>query len=457
MTYALPTPTATPPASASWHSSPDGILRRTLRRLRKRVARTAVAIGAPPGWSGWRHVRRAAPADWLAARGRGDQVETIHPEHVASNPLPRDVTDRNTLDPDPGWFGFSFRDVPARRSRATRMIHVGPARVVCYGGPGLTEEFHPAVLSEEGTALELDQIIFRPGHAVALRAARAPQRLPRAIWIAERVYDNHSHWLTAHLPKILLLAERGLLHDVVLPIRRTAAIDASLKMLGLEPKSFTQVDTDRPLDVDDLVIVETDRFRPELLRPLRAALRRALDPQLAAAAPDRRVFITREGARGRQLLGEAALRPELEARGFEVVRMETLDFPAQVRLMAETAVLLAPHGAGLTNMLVCSEGTQIAEIADVTYANPNFYALACAMGLPYRRVPAEAVGDGHPLHRDLRADPARILAAADAMIAEAATTVAGTYGRPFDHAPAPAADIAGAHADGPINNEARNQ
>lgn len=427
---------ATQRQSSALHPAPDRGLRSSLGRLLKRAARAAVAAGAPPGWGGWRFVRRAAPRDWLAVRDLGEQIETIHPEAIAANPLPRDISDRAMLDPDPGWFGFSFRDVPARRSRPTRLMHVGPARVICYGGPGLEEEFHPAVLSADGTALELDQIVFRPGHARALRAGRTAQRLPHAVWIAERVFDNHSHWLTAHLPKILLLAERGMLTHVLLPKRRTAVIDASLRMLGFDPEDFTQVDTDRPIDVDDLMLVETDRFRPELLRPLRAALRQALDPTVPvpSAGSGRRVFITREGARGRQLLDEAELRPALQARGFEVLRMETLDFAAQVRLMAETTVLLAPHGAGLTNMLVCPEGAQIAEIADVAYPNPNFYALACAMGLGYRRVPAEAVGDGHPLHRDLRADHALLLATADAMIAEANATFGAASFRAVDPA-----------------------
>lgn len=429
MTDAAPGPAAPPHQDQYPGQPPSRILRGTLRRLLKGAARTAVGAGVSPAWAGWRHVRRAAPGDWLATRGLSDQIDTIHPEAIANNPLPRDVTDRAALDPDPDWFGFSFRDVPGRRSRATRLLHVGPARVICYGGPGLADEFHPAVLSADGTALDLEQIVFRPGHAVALRAGRAPQRLARAIWIAERVFDNHSHWLTAHLPKILLLAERGMLADVVLPIRRTAVIDASLMMLGLDPEDFAQVDTARPLDVEDLVLVETDRFRPELLRPVRAALWRALQqPALSqSTAPHRRVFITRAGARGRQLLGEAALRPELEARGFEMVRMEALDFPAQVRLMAETAVLLAPHGAGLTNMLACAAGAQVAEIADIAYPNPNFYALACAMGLGYRRVPAAAVGNGHPLHRDLRTDPALVLGAADAMIKETETAFWGAF------------------------------
>jgi capsular polysaccharide biosynthesis protein len=73
--------------------------------------------------------------------------------------------------------------------------------------------------------------------------------------------------------------------------------------------------------------------------------------------------------------------------------------------MQETRVLFAPHGAGLTNMMFCHEGTHVVEIADLGFPNPNFYALACAMGLPYWLLAGDGLGDVHPLEKDLRVEP----------------------------------------------------
>lgn len=100
----------------------------------------------------------------------------------------------------------------------------------------------------------------------------------------------------------------------------------------------------------------------------------------------------------------------LEKAGFERVLMEELAFDAQVRLMSETAVLLAPHGAGLTNMMFCPAGSQVVEIADLSYPNPNFYALASAMGLGYWLIRGAGIGSGHPLDQDLVVDPASVAA-----------------------------------------------
>lgn len=398
--------------------------RRGLRRLAIGATALAVSWGLPPGLTGWRHVRREAPLDNLVRRGLAKaRSETLHAPMTAANPLPRNVERLDLLNPDRDWFGFSFREVPARHSGPTRILNVGRARVVCYGGPGRPEQFHPAVVAADGRALELNQIIFRPRHAEILRAGVKPQRRTRAIWIFERVYDNHSHWLTAHLPKILLLRDRGMLDDMVLPQRRTAVIDDSFRLLGLDSEAFPVIDTDRPLNVDELILLETDRFRPELLRPVRDAFR---PPDVGVAR--RRVFISRGSANRRRLLDEATLHPGLEARGFEIVCLEALDFAAQIRLMAETAVLLAPHGAGLTNMMFCPEGAQIGEIADPAYPNPNFYALACAMGHGYRLIPAEGSGSGGRLERDLAVTPDAVLAAADALVSDAAGVVGDVRG-----------------------------
>ena len=375
----------------------------------RHLMRRAVEAGLPPALLGWRQVRRLDPETWLAGNpGRG---ETIHVPATARNPLPRNVASREALDPDPGWWGFSFRDVPARRSGPTRLLHLGPGRIVTYGGPGEDDEFHPAILTA-GEAFELDQIVFRPPHGAVLRRRPPPACIGRATWILERVYHNHSHWLTAHLPKLVLLRDRGGLGDVLLPRRLTPVMEASLRMLGLDPEGFTRFEPGGVLEVEELTALQSDRFRPGLLRPVRDAL------APPGVEPRRRVFVSRARARGRDLLEEETLWPALERRGFERVLMEEHDFAGQIRLMAETAILVAPHGAGLTNMMFCAPGAHVVEIADTAYPNPNFYALASAMGLNYWLVPAEGVGEGHSLHRDLTVRPEAVLEAVDQALDE---------------------------------------
>lgn len=385
-------------------------LRGHLRTALAGALAASVEGGVPPRWAGYRWIRRETVQAHVRRRGAGfaGSYETVHAEAVARHALPRNIASAADLPDEAGWWGYSFRDVPARAGGETFIATIPDALVAWFRDPARGGDFYPAIVTDDGRALELREMRFRPGHGEVLRTAGPPARLGRATWIAERVYDNHSHWLTAHLPKLLLLRARGALGDVLLPPERTAAIDASLRLLGLPPERFRSFDPSRPLRVGALTILGTDRFRPELLRLVPPAFGVADAPP-----PRRRVFISRAGAARRRLSNEEAIWPLLADAGFERVRMEALPFAEQVALMRETAVLCGPHGAGLTNMLFCPAGARIVELADPGFPNPNFYALAAALGHQYWILPAAAQGEGRALDRDLAADPAAIRATLD--------------------------------------------
>jgi hypothetical protein len=326
----------------------------------------------------------------------GYKFETVAPQQVESNPLPANIEHRDQLPNDRGWWGYSFHDVPERVSGETYRLTLPEATVVCYRDAEQGDDFYPAVVTRDGRGLDLREIRFRPKHRDVLRGV--PVEIESATWIAERVYLNHSHWLTAHLPKLLLLRERGELDDVILPAQRSDAIDDSLKLLGFDAATFGRSDETRPLRVNRLTLLGTDRFRPDLLRRVPAAM------DVPTTPGTRRLYISRANATRRRLLNEDELWPRLEADGYERVFLEDLDFAEQVALMKEAAVVVAPHGAGLTNVLFCPPGTDVVELADLSFPNPNFYALASAMGHRYWIVDGESVGDTHPLEKDLRVD-----------------------------------------------------
>lgn len=379
-------------------------VRRLVRSVAAPMLEAAVAAGFPARWTGWRAVRHETVPAFFARRGQGGphgRIETLAPARRECNPLPRTFSSRDLLPMDRGWWGYSFHDVPERESGETFLATVRDPLVTWYRDPARGNDFYPAILAGDGTALDLREIRFRPLHGRALRQGGPALTMRRATWIAERCYHNHSHWLTAHLPKLLLLRDHGLLDTILLPPERTAVMDASLRMLGLEPGAFATWDPARPLRVAELTVVGTDRFRPDLLRRVPEAYGITQAPP-----PRRKVFISRAGAARRVLVNEAEVWPILAAAGFERVRMEDLDFPAQVALMRETAVLCAPHGAGLTNMMLCPAGATVVEMADLSFPNPNFYALAAALGHDYWVLPAALRGEGRPIDRDLWIDPA---------------------------------------------------
>ncbi len=374
-----------------------------------RLVPAAVDRGVPAAWVGHRRIARDTPEAHLAHAARrgtpaalAPTLEVLQPPTVAELPLPEGVAHRRELPADPGWWGYSFRDVPTRRSEATAVLTLRDATVVWYRDDASDGDFVPAVLGQNGRALHLRELVFRPGHAEALHRSGPPARLDRAAWMLERVYHNHSHWLTAHLSKLLLLGDHGLLDRALLPPELTGTMSGSFEHLGIDASALRRYDPSRPLRVAELTLVVHDRFRPDLLRRVAAEFQ-----SVDAGPPKRRIYISRERAGRRRLRGEAELWPLLADAGFEKLFMEEMSFAEQVRAMNQTAVLVAPHGAGLTNMLFCPSGASVVEIADAGFPNPNFYALAAGLGHRYRRLLAEAVDPGsrRRLDLDLRFDP----------------------------------------------------
>jgi len=359
-----------------------------------------------PSLFNYRWMEKETVHEYMARKNKSAtdfSYETIHKEETVKNPLPCNIRDRNELPDDQGWWGYSFRDVPARASLETFKATLPDCRVVPYIDDD--KEFWVTILNEDERSLELDQISYRPWHAETLNSSRTADKADKATWFLERVYHNHSHWLTSHVPKLILLKERGHLENLVMPPKnkRTAVINSTFEMLGINPDEFRTLDATRPLDVKELTVLETDRFRPELLRSVRATL----CPE-TAEKPHRRIYISRAKAQRRKLLNENDVWPILEKLGFELVFMEELSFSAQIETMQQAEIVVAPHGAAITNVLFCNPGTHVVEIADLSFPNPNFYALASAMGHHYWILNAEGVGDVHPLEKDLRIGPAKV-------------------------------------------------
>lgn len=378
----------------------NGPLRRSLRR----APHALVRAGLPPSALGYRWVTKV-PLDAEAARRAGGTYEVLEPARAEANALPVNVADVGELPGDAGWWGYAFRDVPTRRSGETALVVLPEATLAFATDEGGV--VHPGLMGRDGTALHAREVDLRAHHARALRGP-ARTRLDRPVWIWERAWDNYSHWLSAHLPKLDLLRELGLLDRLVVPERRPAFVDESLRAFGVDSGACRAVPLDVPVSAAALTLLVTDRFRPSLLRRARAAMS---EP---AGAPDAKVYVSRARARARRLVNEDEVWPLFREAGFERVEMEGLSFAEQRALMGRTRALAGPHGAGLTNQLFCPEGATLIELADPCFPNPNFYAMAAGLGHDYAVVRAESVGEGPPLFRDLAARPDLVAAALSA-------------------------------------------
>jgi capsular polysaccharide biosynthesis protein len=369
-----------------------------IERLLNRAARELVTrFDVSPRRVGYRHFRPAYLEEFA------HRVLDLPGTSLA--PLPRNVASREELGRDASITGFSFHDVPSRALEPTVLAVVPDCRI--FVATDAWKDRHYAILTG-GRELRARGTYFqRVLHAPLVSAPAV--RLPRATWILEAWDRNYAHWLQWHLTKVALLQREGGAEPILIPPRQ-GFVAASLDLLQAQGTELPG----SALEVEELTVVMMDLYRPSLLRELRARMTGD-----AAPAPARKLFISRRDATRRRLLNEERCRERLQAHGYERVFMEDYAFRDQVALMQQAAAVVALHGAGLANILFAPEGLHVLEIADASFPNPQYYALAAAMGHSYWLLQAQPAGDFRPGYHDLTVDEEeleRVLAGVDAAL-----------------------------------------
>ena len=120
---------------------------------------------------------------------------------------------------------------------------------------------------------------------------------------------------------------------------------------------------------------------PTLRRKAFARLGAAVDVR---GETHRRIFIDRRGSPLRQLTNEDELIAALSE--FVPVRLETLTVAEQIRLFRNADIIVAPHGAGLTNIGFSRPGTVVIELMMDSYCNWCYRRLAALKAIRYRCV-----------------------------------------------------------------------
>ncbi|MCF8506919.1 MAG: glycosyltransferase family 61 protein [Caulobacter sp.] len=100
----------------------------------------------------------------------------------------------------------------------------------------------------------------------------------------------------------------------------------------------------------------------------------------------RRLWLSRADASWRRVANEDEVMRALGPLGFEAVVPGRLPVAGQARLFAEAEIVVAPHGAGNTNMLFARPGATLIEIVPGALANNCYYMLTKLNGQRYGRV-----------------------------------------------------------------------
>jgi len=274
------------------------------------------------------------------------------------------------------------------------------------------------VLTPDGASIIAD-LTHDFGHATgdghwlkSFRYIREPVAVKgRTAVVAVNLGSGYAHWLLEELPRMLRVNQTGA--DNVIAHAGSPFIREVWAHAGFTQRVI-------PVARHSHYACET-LLLPALIIPgaqqvasLNAFARSC---ELPRTAFGENLYITRESAARRRVTNEDELGSALAARGFTKLRLESLTWVEQVAAFSRAKVIVAPHGAGLANLVFCQPGTRVVEFFHPAYANTCYANLCRHARLDYRstlpRGEVPPVYDRSAGRLDIVADIAGILSALD--------------------------------------------
>jgi hypothetical protein len=113
------------------------------------------------------------------------------------------------------------------------------------------------------------------------------------------------------------------------------------------------------------------------------ALRSELGSGMAGRAGTRKIYLSRKDASRRRMVNESDMTRRLKSIGFEILQLEGMTIAEQQTLLGSARVVVAEHGAALTNIVWCPANAAVVDIHPTVPAMPCFKILAELRGVRY--------------------------------------------------------------------------
>jgi capsular polysaccharide biosynthesis protein len=209
--------------------------------------------------------------------------------------------------------------------------------------------------------------------------------------------ENYFHWMVHLLPRVHLLQAAGLPFGQInnFVVNRVASLFQvqTLAELGVPRERIIETSESTHLLADRLFVPARPSRMSDMPRWVCDFLRSRFLPNSAPVQKfPERIYVARTNVRPRFVENHHELEKFLSGLGFETVGLESLSISEQAQIFAHAKVIVAPHGAGLTNLVFSEPGTTVIEIFGPRYINACYWAMSNWMSSRYFFVLGE--GDG---------------------------------------------------------------
>lgn len=239
-------------------------------------------------------------------------------------------------------------------------------------------------------------------------------------------YNNYYHFLLDVLPRFGVFEQTmpGRSVDALFVPHGAGWQRTFMDLAGLGDHPVIPSGPDVAVRASRLVVPSVANRR-EAAPPSTVAWLRDRLPARSPGGPRRIVVSRGQVPNTRRLVHEDATMDLLRERGFELVEPATLTPQGQIDLFAGAEVVVAAHGAALTNLLFLSPGARVLEMFAPSYVNSCYWAITQDIpDVRYRYLVAdgwERHGPGDPMNKilaDVDIAPEVVAAAVDELLAD---------------------------------------
>lgn len=235
-------------------------------------------------------------------------------------------------------------------------------------------------------------------------------RISEPVLVTHSVsWRNYYHFLIQAAFSAWLLREKFGFKDYRLLLPRPSEAQISmLRIMGIEPENciFGEIDkiyeckssvsintaytefVNRPTpllkEFADFILEKTTKRKNWATQGL--SFKRIFEnfSKLFGNSSPKKIYVSRSDAKNRSIGNEADLEKMIATMGIKIVRLSGLSISKQAKLFHNADLIIAPHGAGLSNIIFCRPETKIIEFTADNYLNPCFLAIGQVLGLEYK-------------------------------------------------------------------------
>jgi hypothetical protein len=256
---------------------------------------------------------------------------------------------------------------------------------------------YSVILTKERQILSESFNVAKPPEEFALKYLFSPkiEKVTGYSIIWHQTTNNYYHTLIDNLSRFYLTCQHHIIQQgteiKLLHSRHISAVEEFYLSKFLQPniKKHCVNNHKRDNNIAQLFYLEKLIISTFLNYNFSAALPSVCRQIFSRYYPSRlrarkhRIFISRaESYNNRNIINEAELLELLNKFGFKKYILEKMSVTEQIELFYDAEVVVAPHGAGLSN-LVFSENVKVLELFPYPFVVPYFYYLAKSMGHTY--------------------------------------------------------------------------